>query len=109
QPLDVGGLERSPRVYLPGHHYPVGGDQRLARHPARRISTEAMIQNRVADLVRHLVRMAHGNRFAREQVSFGSHDNLPCKEGANRASTHMRGIIGEEFAWVQLEPEGILE
>ena len=85
QPLDVGGRERSPRGDLPGHHYPVGGDQRLARHPARRISTEAMIQNRVADLVRHLVRMAHGNRFAREQISFGSHDYIPCKVSTNWA------------------------
>src|SRR4029078_11161432 len=41
-----------------------------------RIAGQAVVEDGVADLVSHLVRMAHGYGFAREQVSFG-HVKVP--------------------------------
>src|SRR5207244_13250331 len=45
----------------------------LASYPAGRIDGQAMVENGVADLVGHLVGMAHADGFAGEQISVRIH------------------------------------
>ena len=51
----------------------VGGDEGFAGDAALVVGFEAVIEDGVADLVGHLVGMAHGDGFAGEQVSVFAH------------------------------------
>ena len=49
-----------------GHHGEVRRHERFAGHPAHGIGRQAVIEDGIADLVRHLVRVAHRHGFTRE-------------------------------------------
>src|SRR5262249_35135708 len=55
------------------HHDKVGGHQRFTGHPALRVGLQAVVKDGVADLISHLVRMAHRDRFACKQVTARGH------------------------------------
>ena len=65
---------------LAGDDGQVGGDQRFAGDPAGRVGLQAVIEDGVADLVGHLVGMAHRHGFAGKQVSVGVHESSPRAE-----------------------------
>ena len=51
------------------HDAETGGHQHFAGHAARRVLLQNRVQNGIRDLVRHLVRVAFGHRFRRENMS----------------------------------------
>jgi hypothetical protein len=53
---------------LAGQHDQAGVGQRLGGHAAARVLREDRVEDRVGDLVRHLVRVAFGDRFRREEI-----------------------------------------
>ena len=52
----------------------VGGDEGFAGDAALVVGFEAVVENGVADLVGHLVGMAHRDGFTGEKVSVFAHD-----------------------------------
>ena len=65
----------------------VGGDERFAGDPADRVGCEAVVEDGVADLVGHLVGVAHRDGFAGEQVTIRAHDKQSFSEGKNVPNT----------------------
>src|SRR5690606_40403533 len=57
------------RRHLAGDVDQAGGDQRLDGDPALRVVPEHGVENRITDLVGHLVRVALGNRLGGEQAT----------------------------------------
>ncbi len=76
QAVDHLGGQVGPRGDFAGDHDEVGRDQRLAGDTALGIGRQAMVQNRIADLVCHLVRVAHGDRFTGEKIAFRGHESF---------------------------------
>ena len=56
---------------LTGNKGQIGRNQCFASHATCRVVRQTEVQNRVADLVGDFIRMAHGNRFAGEQITVG--------------------------------------
>ena len=79
----LGGV--NPRVggHFAGHHDLAGGHQRFAGHPATGVLGEDGVEHGIADLVGHLIGMAHGDGFAGEQMAaaaeFGGHSFSPFR------------------------------
>src|SRR5207247_590664 len=70
----VGGLgEGGVGGDLAGDDDEVGGDERFAGDAAGGVGGEAVVQDRVGDLVGHLVGVAHRHGFGREKVSIRAH------------------------------------
>ena len=59
-----------------GDHGEVGGDQGLAGDAAEGIVGKAEIEDRIGDLIGHLVRVPHRNGFAGEEVAVSGHGIL---------------------------------
>src|SRR6185369_12887439 len=59
---------------LTEHHHEAGRRGRLARDARVRVVTDDRVEDGVTDLVAHLVRVAFGDRFGREQVVRGVED-----------------------------------
>ncbi len=72
--------QRRPCGDLTRHHRQVGRHHRLACHPALGIMLQAVVQDRVADLVGNLVRVPHRYRLAGEQIPV-THGNAPQTTG----------------------------
>ena len=67
-------------------HRQVRRHQRLAGNAAQRIGGQTEVQDSVANLVGHLIRMAHGDRLAREEIPVRAHGiYLMEKKGAPSA------------------------
>ncbi len=79
---------------LSGEHDEAGLGERLAGDARTRILLEQRVEDRVRDLVAHLVRVTHRDRLGREQRA-GSHSNSPrpaslgahCKRGPRATQT----------------------
>ena len=76
--VDV-GLRRD----LAEHEHETGRGRRLARHARERIAPDDRIEDGVADLVAHLVRMTLGHRLGREEVVLGVDDAHGCSSGGS--------------------------
>src|SRR5215469_2349919 len=55
--------------HLTGHVYLAGRDERLDSNPASMVALEHGVQDRIADLVRHLVGMSLGDRLGGEETT----------------------------------------
>src|SRR5262249_41533330 len=87
--VDRGPAEVGPGGDLAGHPGEVGRGQGFAGPPARRVGRQAVVEDGVADLVGHLVGVAHRDGFAGEQVAVFAHWTGP-----------QSGVIGgPEYAW----------
>ena len=67
-PHQLRNIHVARRGDLSGHQRHPGGDQRLTRHPAIRVLSQHRIQDRIRNLIRHLVRMALGHRLRSEHT-----------------------------------------
>ena len=68
-----------PELEFPGVDGQVGGNQRLAGYVGGGIERQAGVENRVGNLVAHLVGMSFGDRFGGENVARGklAHGGCP--------------------------------
>src|SRR5207248_10505191 len=76
--VDGGAAEVGGGGDLAGDDRQVGGDQRLAGDPAGGVGGQAVVEDGVADLVGHLVGVAHRHGFTGEQVSVRAHGKVLC-------------------------------
>ena len=95
--IDHGSAEVGLGGDLAGHDGQVGGDQGFAGHPAERVGCQAVVEDGVADLVGHLVGMAHRHGFAGEQVSVRTHGSISSmaeRENGRATVGRLSAIIG---------------
>ena len=78
-----GDLDLGLGGHLAGNHHQARGGQRFAGDPGVGILRQHGVQDRVGDLVAHLVGMAHRNRFGSEQR--GRHSGNSCVIQGKRA------------------------
>ena len=87
QLVDDGPVEGRAGGNLTRNHREISRDHGFASHPAMRIMLEAVVKHGVANLVSHFVGMAHGNRFAGEQVTI-THGKLLKPDGTRRSNPY---------------------
>src|SRR5581483_10376544 len=104
--LDIGG-----GADLAGHHDQPRRQQRLAGHPARRVFLQDGVEDRVTDLVGHLVGVTLGHRLRREPPAVAAHgasSALRASAGATRSqmasASSIFGICGN---WSAV-PSGVI-
>ena len=78
--VDDGAAEVGLGGDFAGHDDEVGGDEGFAGDAADGVGLEAVVEDGVADLVGHLVGMAHGNGFAGEEISVRGSRKSPRHE-----------------------------
>src|SRR5262249_27814460 len=104
QTIDHGATEICGRGDLTGYNHQVGGDKRFARHPAAWRGRQAVIHDGVADLVVHLIVLAHRYRLASEQVWFRAHGKTPAQRGWQWRDQMTLRIIWNAPQHGQLQP-----
>src|SRR5262249_20483492 len=94
--LDVADSQRGLGGDLAGDNGQVGGDEGLAGDAAGRVVLEAEVEDRVGDLIGHLVRVAHGDRLTGKQEAL-AHRTLRKGSTTQQNSTTCPEVLARLF------------